>query len=94
VRIDDFIWKPQFVDKLEQKHGATTDEVEEVFVNRPRFCFVEAGERKGEDVYSAMGQTHAGRYLVVYVILKPEHKALVVSACDMDRKERRMYAKK
>ncbi len=94
MRIDDCIWKPQFVDKLEQKHGVTTDEVEEVFVNRPRFRFVESGEREGEDVYSATGQTHAGRYLIVVFILKPEHRALVVSARDMDQKERKRHAKK
>ena len=52
------------------------------------------GNRSGEDVYSAMGQTDAGRYLIIFFILKPYHRALVVSARDMDRKERREYGRK
>ena len=69
-------------------------EVEEVFANRPRFRFVAKGDRSGEDVYSAIGQTNAGRYLIVFFILKPYHRALVISARDMDRKERRGYGRK
>ncbi|MBM4030231.1 MAG: BrnT family toxin [Planctomycetes bacterium] len=45
----------------------------------------------GEDVYAALGQTDAGRYVAVFFIHKPGHLALVVSARDMDRKERRRY---
>ncbi|MBI1926792.1 BrnT family toxin [Candidatus Poribacteria bacterium] len=94
MQIDDIIWLPQFVEKLERKHRVTTEEVEEVFVNRPRFRFLKKGQRPGEDVYAAMGQTHAGRYLIIYFILKPRHRVLIVSARDVDGKERRRYAKK
>ena len=69
-------------------------EVEEVFVYRPRFRFVAKDHQFGEDVYSAMGQTDAGRYLIVFFILKPYHRALIVSARNMDRKERREYGRK
>ncbi len=94
MQIDDILWLWQFVEKLEVKHNVKTTEVEEVFANRPRFRFVARGERRGEDVYSAMGQTDAGRYLTVFFILKPHHLALVISARDMDKKERREYGKK
>ena len=94
MQIDEIIWLSQFVEKLESKHSVTTMEVEEVFINRPRFRFVAKGNQSGEDVYSAMGQTDAGRYLVIFFILKPYHRALVVSARDMDRKERREYGRK
>ncbi|MBM4030753.1 MAG: BrnT family toxin [Planctomycetes bacterium] len=89
--IDDFVWLPDVVDKVAVKHGLTQDEVEEVFFNRPQFRFVESGFRPGEDVYAALGQTDAGRYVIVFFILKPGHLALIVSARDMDRKERRRY---
>ena len=62
--IDDFIWLPDIVEKLAVKHHVTQDEVEEVFFNRPQYRFVESGYRPGEDVYSASGQTDAGRYLI------------------------------
>lgn len=94
MQIDEILWLSQFVEKLESKHNVTTVEVEEVFINRPRFRFVAKGNRSGEDVYSAMGQTDAGRYLIIFFILKPYHRALVVSARDMDRKERREYGRK
>ena len=91
--IDDFIWLPDIVEKIATKHGLTQDEAEEVFFNHPRFRFVESGFRSGEDVYAALGQTDAGRYVIVFFILKPGHLALIVSARDMDAKERRRYGR-
>jgi len=92
--IDDFIWLPDIIEKLWVKHSVTQDEVEEVFFNRPMFRFVESGHRSGEDVYSALGQTDAGRYLIVFFIHKQDSTALILSARDMDKKERRYYERK
>ena len=41
-----------------------------------------------------MGRTEAGRYLVIYFIYKVTKEALIVSAREMTRKEKRAYAKK
>lgn len=71
-----------------------TEEVEEVLFGRPRVRFVEQGYRKGEDVYAAYGQTQGGRYLIVFFILKQGNQALILSARDMDKKERRLYGKR
>lgn len=92
--IDNFIWLPDIVDKLVSKHSVTEEETEEVFFNRPRFRFVESGNRSGEDVYVAGGQTDGGRYLIVFFIHKAANTALILSARDMDRKERRRYERK
>jgi len=92
--IDDFIWLPDILDKLAAEHHVIQDEVEEVFFNRPRYRFVELGYRRGENVYSASGQTDAGRYLIVFFIHKPNNIALILSARDMDKKERRRYERK
>lgn len=94
MQIDEVIWQSQFVEKLASKYGVKTTEVEEVLTNRPHFQFASKSKRFGEDVYSAMGQTDAGRYLIVFFILKPHQRALVISARDMDRKERRYYGTK
>ena len=94
MQIDEIIWLSQLVEKLARKHDVTTTEVEEVFANQSHFRFVNKGERIGENVYSAMGQTDAGRHLIVYFILKPYRRALIISARDMDRKERRIYARR
>ena len=92
--IDDFVWLPDIIEKLAAKHQITQDEVEEVFFNRPRYRLVESGYQEGEDVYAALGQTDAGRYLIVFFIHKPANTALILSARDMDEKERRRYERK
>ena len=92
--IDDFLWLPHIVEKLEVKHHVTQDEVEEVFFRQPKYRLVESGYRRGENVYSAWGQTDANRYLIVFFIRKRPHLALIVSARDMDKKEHRQYERK
>ena len=62
MRIEGIIWMRQVVDKLAFKHHVRIEEVEELFESKPKFLFVEKGERKGENVYMALGQTDAGRY--------------------------------
>lgn len=94
MTIDDFIWLPDIVAKVATKHGLRQDEVEDVFFNRPRFRFVETGHTSGEDVYVATGQTNAGRFLIVFFILKPDNVALILSARDMNRSERRQHERK
>ena len=92
--IDDFVWLPDIIDKLIVKHQVSQNEVEEVFFARPRFRFVESGYRKDENVYSATGQTESGRYLIIFFIHKYNNTALILSARDMDKKERRRYERK
>jgi hypothetical protein len=89
--LDDFIWLPNIIDKLLLKHHVTQEEVEEVFFNRPPFRFVERGYQLGEDVYAAYGKTMAGRHIIVFFIRKAEQMALILSARDMDKKERKCY---
>ena len=91
MKIVRIIWLRDILDKLEWKHQVSPVEVEEVFANRPRYRKVARGHVQGEDVYGAFGQTDAGRYLSVFFIKKPNEAALVISARDMDAKERRQH---
>lgn len=50
MRIEGVIWLRDIVDKLAFKHHVETDEVEEVLNGKPKFRFVEKGERKEETV--------------------------------------------
>lgn len=93
MTIRGLIWLATIVEKLAVKHNVSTGEVEEVFGNAPHFRFVESGFTPGEDVYSALGQTEAGRYLIAFFIFKSNRQALVVSARDMTSSERKLYAK-
>jgi uncharacterized DUF497 family protein len=65
VVIRKIIWKDQFVEKLERKHGVSVFEVEEVLSGKPLVRRVAKGLTKNEDVYSALGQTYDGRYLII-----------------------------
>jgi len=94
VKIEGIIWARSVVDKLILKHKATTYEVEEVLSSRPKIRFVEKGYTKGENVYVALGKSKAGRYLAVLFIYKKTKEALILSARDMARKERKQYEKK
>ncbi len=94
MNIKGIIWLNNIVDKLAIKHQVETYEVEELLTGKPKFRFIEKGERKGEDDYMALGQTQGGRYLVVLFIFKLTKEALILSARDMAHKERKMYERK
>ena len=94
MKIEGIIWLTNIIDKLAVKHHVEIYEVEEVLENKPRFRFVEKGDRKDENVYMALGQTEASRYLVVLFIYKTTKEALILSARDMAKKERKMYDRK
>jgi uncharacterized DUF497 family protein len=93
MEITNIIWLARFVEKIEGKHGVSTDEVEQVFINHPRVRLVERGNVSGENLYRAIGQANDGRYLAVFFIYKDENSALVISARDASSVERRSYGK-
>ncbi len=94
MKIEGVIWLRDIADKLEFKHNVTTEEVEETLNNKPKFRFVEKGERKGEDLYMALGRTDSGRHLSILFVYKRTKEALILSARDMADKERKQYGKK
>ena len=94
MNIEAVIWLGYVVEKLARKHRVETVEVEEALNSNPKVRFAKSGNRAGEDVYLALGQTDAGRYLAVLFIYKRTKEALILSARDMAAKERRLYGKK
>jgi len=94
MQLTEVIWKDAFVEKLEVKHGVTTDDVEQVLFSRPHVRRAQRGRVKGEDLYVAYGQTLDGRHLVVFFIQKYQAAALPISARDMTGAERRYYEQK
>lgn len=52
------------------------------------------GQYPEEDVYVAYGRAESGRYLILFFIYKLSRVALVISAREMDQKERRQYGRK
>ncbi len=91
MKIESVVWLEEIVEKLWRKHRVSELEVLEVLEDRPQFRFVEKGHRKGEDVYVAAGTTEAGRYLLVFFVLKPSREALILSARTMSEAERKRH---
>ncbi len=94
MQIKDIIWLPDIIDKLDWKHHIVPEEVEQVFESHPLYRRIERGKVHGEDLYAALGQTDLGRYLIVFFIHKISGEALVISARDMEQKDRRQYERK
>ncbi len=86
-------WKPQYVEKLAEKHGVETHEVQEVFLNSPYIVPRGRGHVLGEDKFVALGKTDGGRLLLV-VYLQQAEGLLIISARDMMPKERRLFEAK
>ncbi|MCX7013711.1 MAG: BrnT family toxin [Candidatus Sumerlaeota bacterium] len=95
MKITGILWLRDIVDKLAWKHNVSTGEVDEALGSSGvRFRLLEKGDVQGENLYAAMGRTDAGRYLVILFVHKASGEALVISARDMTRKERRTYGKR
>jgi len=82
------MYTPVYTKQFGKDVNITKDEVEQVFTNKTQYRFLEQGKIEGENVYSAYGLTDAGRYVTVIFIRKFGNSALIISARDMDRKER------
>ena len=91
MQLDEVIWKDRFIDKIEAKHGVSTGEVEEILFGKPHVRRSQKGHVKGEDLYTAYGQTNGGRYLIIFFIRKEQTAALPISARDMTDSERKYY---
>ncbi|TAN43686.1 MAG: BrnT family toxin [Nitrospirae bacterium] len=89
--IDDIIWLDAIVEKLAWKHNVFISEVEEVLSGKCRIFRKEKGLVEGEHLYNALGRTNGGRYLSVFFIMKLNNKALIVTARDMTKSERKRY---
>ena len=93
MSIKGIIWLEEVLAKIQKKHRVSPEEVEQVLRSKPHFRFVEKGYRRGEHVYVALGRAASGRRLSVFFVRKLTADALIISARDMDPKERRWYEK-
>jgi uncharacterized DUF497 family protein len=88
VDIRGIIWLDNVVEKLGRLHNVARVEVEAVFLNKPEFRRGPKGKRPGENLYYALGQSDAGRYLFVVFVYKGNRRALIITARDMNDREK------
>ncbi len=94
MHINRVIIRDWYAEKIWYKHHVDEDEIRDVILTRrTSFRRLQKGNVAGEDVFGAYGQTEGGRYLSVFFIYKINRNAFVISARDMDGKERKRYAK-
>ena len=89
MRIEYLYWKDHIVEKIIEKHGVTSDEVEEVIhEGNPEI------RKSGKIRYLVWGQSCAGRYL--FIVLEEESQRVFVplTARDMRESETRAFKKR
>jgi len=85
-----FEWDSGNLEKNWLKHGVSPLECEEIFFNQPLIVAPDDRHSQKEQRFFILGRTEAGRYLFVVFTL-PRRKIRVISARDMNRKERKVY---
>jgi uncharacterized protein len=86
-----FDWDPGNRNKNWLGHSVTTTECEQIFFNEPLVVASDSKHSQVEDRYYALGRTSADRGLFVVFTMRGR-LIRVISARDMSRKERRIYA--
>ena len=87
-----FQWDEGNIDKNLLKHQVQNWQCEQIFFNEPLIILDDPKHSLSEKRWAAFGQTDAGRFLTT-IFTKREKLLRVISARDMNRKERVFYEK-
>ena len=74
------------------KHRVTEGEAEQIFFNEPLFLVADEKHSQQESRFRAMGFTNENRYLYIVFMVR-DNLIRVISARDMNKKERVVYEK-
>ncbi|MDA8126107.1 MAG: BrnT family toxin [Deltaproteobacteria bacterium] len=85
-----FEWDKYNSGKIGDKHRVTPVECEQVFFNLPIITGSDDKHLQTEARFYVLGQTNSGRRLFLVFTVR-EDKLRVISARDMNRKERKAY---
>lgn len=85
-----FEWDQYNSEKIKKKHDVTSVECEQVFFNRPVIAGDDEKHSETENRLYVLGQTDSSRLLFLVFTIR-RNKLRVISARDMNKKERRVY---
>ena len=88
-----FQWDRGNIDKNLIKHNVENWESEQVFFNKPLLVLDDPKHSIPEKRWAAFGKTDADRFLIV-IFTKRGDLIRVISARDMNKKERKFYDEK
>lgn len=89
-QVEGFDWDKGNIEKNWEKHRVSYLECEEVFFNQPLVVQEDEVHSKSKNRYYALGKTNDDRHLFIVFTIR-NRKIRVISARDMNRKERRSY---
>ncbi|MDP3771608.1 MAG: BrnT family toxin [bacterium] len=87
-----FEWDRGNRGKNERRHGVTDGECEEVFFDSRKRILHDALHSGAEERYLLIGATQAQRVLFIVFTMR-SHWIRIISARDLNRKERHLYGK-
>lgn len=87
---DSFDWDQGNLNKNWEKHRVSNTECEEAFFNVPLLLYDDAKHSTIEPRYYALGQTSAGRELLIVFTIR-NTQIRIISARPMNQKERQVY---
>lgn len=85
-----FEWDDWNTAKNWDRHRVTPEEAENIFFHEPMLLRGDPGHSRGEIRYQAMGETRAGRRLIVIFTIRKK-LIRVISVRDLNRKEDEEY---
>ena len=88
-----FQWNQGNIEKNWLKHKVSPVECEQIFFNQPLIILDDHKHSVSEKRFAGFGRTDAGRLLVV-IFTKRGKLLRVISARDMNRRERKFYEEK
>jgi hypothetical protein len=89
-----FDWDGGNARKSVDKHGISHAEAESVFFNEPLIVSEDLKHSAAEQRFNALGSTLEGRLLhVTFTLRQSDTLIRVISAREMNRKERQLYEK-
>ena len=90
-KINGFDWDTGNIDKNLKKHGISTKEAEEVFLDEDLAIERDIRHQEIEERYIAVGKSFARKILFIIFTFRKE-KIRIISARIANKKERRIYA--
>jgi uncharacterized DUF497 family protein len=88
-----FQWDRGNINKNLIKHGVENWECEQMFFNKPLLILDDSKHSGSEKRWAAFGKTDAERFLVVIFTIR-DNLIRIISARNMNRKEREFYNEK
>jgi hypothetical protein len=80
------------ISRKNSKHGVSTAESEQVFLNAPLLLLADVKHSQAEPKFHALGKPHQDRLLHITFTLRHQYTHIrVISARDMHKKERNIY---